>query len=433
MAPVVKPRLNPKARLLPALVIFLLILHLFDPYRGWAMLAAGFGSAWLCSYIWARQMAKGLSLQREVRFGWAQVGDRLEERFTLANNGWLPGIAIEIRDHSNLPGYNTSRVTGVSGLERSQWKTQGTCQRRGVFTLGPTSLIACDPLGLYRVERHDPAASSLLVLPPIVPLPFIQVAPGGRVGEGRPRQNVAERTISAATARPYLPGDSLRWVHWPTSARHDQLYVRLFESTPAGDWWIIPDLDRQVQAGEGQDATEEHVVILAASLADRGLRLRQAVGLVAAGAELSWLPPQQGGERRWELLRALAQASPGEHRLAEVLHSVRPALRQGSSLILITPDASGDWLETLLPLTWLGIVPTILLLDPRTFGRPVDPSSLLGNLAALGIAHYLIPRALLDRPEARPGQAGRWEWRVSPSGRAVPVRRPRELDWKTLS
>jgi len=48
------------------------------------------------------------------------------------------------------------------------------------------------------------------------------------------------------------------------------------------------------------------------------------------------------------------------------------------------------------------------------------------------VAHYVITHDLLDRPEARPGRAGHWEWRVSGTGRAVPIRRP-ESTWKVLS
>ena len=69
-------RLN--TRLLPALVGLLLVLHLAVPYRGWLVLLVGLGGAWLVSYVWARSLARGLGLVREMRFGWAQVGDRLE-------------------------------------------------------------------------------------------------------------------------------------------------------------------------------------------------------------------------------------------------------------------------------------------------------------------------------------------------------------------
>ena len=50
------------------------------------------GVVWLASFAWARSLARSLRLIREMRFGWAQVGDQLEERFTLINHGVYPAI-----------------------------------------------------------------------------------------------------------------------------------------------------------------------------------------------------------------------------------------------------------------------------------------------------------------------------------------------------
>ena len=168
----------------------------------------GMGAAWLLSYLWARSLARGLRLVREMRFGWVQVGDRLVERFTLFNDGWAPALWVELVDHSTLPDYQVGRGTHV-GSERSvRWHTDALCTRRGLFSLGPASLETGDPFGLYTVTLDYPASLPLMVLPPIVPLPSIEVSPGGRIGEGLPRTDALERTVSAASIREYAPGDS---------------------------------------------------------------------------------------------------------------------------------------------------------------------------------------------------------------------------------
>jgi uncharacterized protein (DUF58 family) len=421
------------SKLLPILVGMLLVMQLIDPSRVWSTLLVALGGTWLLSYYWARVLADKLSLRRQMRFGWAQVGDRLEERFTITNQGNLPAIWIELEDHSNLPDYFPNRVTGVGSQSNNAWRTEGICSRRGLFNIGPTSLRTGDPLGLYSVYLHDPAHVSVMVMPPVVPLPHIEVAPAGRSGEGRPRPNAPEPAVSVATVRPYQSGDALRWIHWRTSARKDDLFVKLFDNTPSSDWWILLDMDKKVQVGEGQHSTQEHSVVLAASLADRGLNSNRAVGLVAGGERLVWLSPREGSERRWEILRALALVTPGERSLAELLARMKPAIGQRSSLVIITPNLSGNWLEGLLPFIWRGCVPTVLLLDSVSFGGRPSAAGLLAALTDLGIARYIIKRELLDRPESRPGRAGKWEWKVTATGRAVPVRKPRNMEWKELS
>lgn len=393
----------------------------------------GLGGVWLIAKLWARSMAKNLHLKREMRFGWAQVGDRLEERFTLINKSRLPGIWVAVEDHSDIPDYQAGVVTGVEAGSSNQWRTQGICSRRGLFSIGPTTMRTGDPLGLYTVEQYKPQSTTLMVTPPIVPLPEIEVAPGGRAGQGRPRQDAPERTVSASGVREYVPGDNLRWIHWRTSARKDDFYVRLFESTPAGDWWIILDLEQGIQAGDGANSTEEHGVVLAASLADRGLRMGRSVGLAAYGETFVWLPPKEGDGQRWEILRSLALLSLTQHSLVELLTAIRRTLGRNTSLVIITPNTNGSWLESLLPLLWQEAVPTVLLLDPKSFGGRGDTRVITEELSKLSIHRYVITPGLLNRPEAQPGRKGQWEWRISPTGRAIPVTSPSETTWKALA
>lgn len=429
----IHPHIRLRNALLPILTLLVLITEILTPYRGWRMLFVGLGSAWLLSTFWAWDLARYLQLKREMRFGWAQVGDRLVERFTLINDAWAPAVWVEIVDQSTMPAYQVSCGIGLGMRNALRWHHEAVCQRRGLFTLGPTCLRTSDPLGIYNVEIDYPATMPLLVLPPIVPLPAIEVASGGRTGQGRLRVGAVERTVSASSVREYVPGDSRRWIHWRVSAHHDELYVREFDGTPSADWWIVLDMDRYVQAGEGLEATQEHGVILAASLADRGIRQRRSVGLVAQGEELVWIAPDEGEGHRWEILRALATVTLGAHPLYEVLTRIKPNLGQRTSLIIITSASDPHWVEALIPLMQRGVVPTVLLLDASTFaagrGYGAEVESLLVDL---GVAYYPITRDVLDRPEIRPGHQGQWEWRVLGTGKAVPIRKP-ESSWQVLS
>jgi uncharacterized protein (DUF58 family) len=422
-----------KINLLPILTAILIIMQWIDPSRVWTILLVGLGSAWLTSYLWARSLARNLSLKREMRFGWAQVGDRLEEHFVIINGSSLPATWVELEDHSTLPEYKINLATGVGGNSYNQWRTEGLCTRRGLYTLGGTTMKTGDPLGIYAVTLDDPTNTYLMVMPPVLHLPAIAVAPGGYIGEGRPRPNAPEYIANAASVREYRSGESLRLIHWPTTARQNKPYIRLFEGAPNGDWWILLDLDRSAQIGEGWDSTEEHGVILAASLADRGLHARQSVGLVVSSEDLVWLPPLQGEGQRLDILRALALVKPGEVPLGEFLECTRPSLGSRSSLVIITARTDANWLQALLPLTWRGIIPTVLMLDPRSFGGQAGAASIAAVLSEMGITRHIIQRDMLNRPEARPGQRGQWGWRYTPTGRAIPIRPSGDLSWRKLS
>lgn len=411
----------------------LVVLEILWPGRVWVTLLILLGGTWLAGFLWTLALGRRLSIKREMRYGWAQVGDALQERYTLYNDSLLPALWLEVQDHSNIPDYQAGRVTSINGREILGWRTEGICTRRGLYTLGPTSLRAGDPFGLCSVEVLQPDSTVLMVLPPVLPLPAIQIAAGGWTGEGRRlRRTALETTVSVETVHEYAPGDPLRAIHWPTTARREMLFVRQFDHMPSADWWIFLDLEGRVQAGSGSASTDEHGVILAASLADRGIRQGVQVGLVTHGERLTWLHPQRSSGQLMDILRALAVVHTGERPLADLLAEAKRSIRRGASLIIITPNMEAGWLAPLLDLVKIGVTPTVLLLDPVSFGSRESAAGVRGVLAKHGIHHTLVPRELLDRPEAHPGQQGRWEWRVVGPGKVVAVQRPEKTVWRRL-
>lgn len=428
---IVRSTLRLNAKFLPVVGAFALIMQIVDPSRAWVILAIGMGGTWLVCWWWVRGLARSLQFRREVRYGWAQVGDRLEERFTLTNPFILPATWVAVDDQSTLPDHHSSVATGVDGQSASQWKILNQCTRRGVFTLGGTTLETGDPLGIYTLTLEDPTSSTLVVMPPIVPLPLFQVLTSGWSGEGRTSPRSLEETLNASHTRGMVPGDPMKLIHWKTTARRGEFHVRQADGTHAGDWWIVLDLHRESQVGAGWDSTDEHGVILASSLIAQGLNEDRSVGLGVNGSDPAWHVPQRNEYQQRALLKSLAVATPSEMNLKDYLHRSGRMFRGRCSLLIVTACTDADWTQSLIPLIWRGILPTVFLFDVSTFGRQADTRPLTSVLGSLGVPCHVIPRELLDKPQARPGHEGEWEWRVLGTGRAVLVRKPVE-EWRGL-
>jgi uncharacterized protein (DUF58 family) len=436
-----KPIIRLNAKVFPLIGVLAFLMQIIDPSRVWVILMIGIGGAWLLCRWWARGLARSLQFEREMRFGWAQVGDRLEERFTLTNPFPLPATWITLQDHSDLPDHYASVATGVDGSSTSQWKMTTRCTRRGVYTLGGTTLETGDPFGVYTVTFEDRTSSTLAVMPPVLALPSFEIPASGWAGEGKPRRNALQETINASHPREMQPTDPVRLIHWKVTARHSILqngeglgnpfFVRQFEGTPAGDWWIALDLDQSSQLGTGWDATEEHAVILASSLAARGLNEDHPVGLSINGGEPEWIPPRRNEYQLRSLLKALAVASPSEMSLKDYLQRASGSFSSHCSLIVITANPDVEWTQSLMPLMWRGVIPTVFLLDPVTFGGTSNTKAVADIFQSLNVPCHVIPRELLDKPQARPGHEGEWEWRISATGKAIAVRTAQE-DWRGL-
>jgi uncharacterized protein (DUF58 family) len=326
----------------------------------------------------------------------------------------------------------------VDGLSTAQWTVKTRCTRRGVYTLGGTTLETGDPLGMYTITFEDPTSSTLAVMPPILSLPEFQILASGWAGEGKPRRHALQDTINASHPRQMQPNDPLRLIHWKTTARHatgaaagSEFFVRQFEGTPAGDWWIALDLDRAVQLGTGWDSTEEHAIILAASLAAEGLSKDHPVGLSVNGSAAEWIVPRRNEYQLRSLLKALAVASPSEMPLRDYLQRAGQSLSSHCSLIIITANTEAGWTQSLMPLMWRGVMPTVFLLDPLTYGGGTSTKAVSDILQSISVPCHAIPHEMLDKPQARPGREGEWEWRISATGKAIPVHAAQE-DWREL-
>jgi uncharacterized protein (DUF58 family) len=264
-----------------------------------------------------------------------------------------------------------------------------------------------------------------------VSIPEFQIGTGGWAGEGKPNRHSLHETINVSHTREMLPSDPMRLIHWKTTARHNEFFVRQFEGSPAGDWWLVLDLDKRAQLGSGWDSTEEHSVILASSLAAHGLNEDHPVGLSINGGNAEWVPPRRNEYQLRSLLKALAVASPGEMDLKDYLQRVGQSLSSHCSLMIITANAEVEWTQSLLPLMWRGIIPTVFLFDPASFGGNADTRTISNLFQSMSIPCHIIPKEMLDQRQARPGHEGEWEWRISATGKAVAVRMAQD-DWRGL-
>jgi len=431
MQPSVRMKIN--SPLLPILTLVVLVVRLLDSYDGWTLLLVGLGGAWLISWLWARSLARGLRLNREIRFGWVQVGDRLEERFTLFNDGFFPALWIEVEDQANVPGYQASCGTGVGGRSENHWLNEGVCTRRGLFQLGPTIIRTADPLNIYSITITDPRMTRLLVFPPVIALGKHMAEVGGWASERRSGARAQERSVSTSTVRPYVPGDSLHLIHWKTTARQEELHVRHLEEIPAGDWMLILDLDQASQLGSGKDSCHEHAIILAASLASQGLREGKAVGLTVNAADPVWLAPSQGEGQRWSVLKALALVEASGYPLQAFLPSIPISFSQKAGPILITANPDPEWIRGMVRFTWRGIKPFVYFMNPESYDSPHSLKACQDFLVSLGLRYQVLDRGFFDRPEASPGRRGDYRWRVTPFGKAVRVSANQDEEWRAIA
>jgi uncharacterized protein (DUF58 family) len=258
------------------------------------------------------------------------------------------------RGPARLAGFiGSERVAAATGLiPRSGWRRTVELHdlRRGPVDARAFVVESSDLAGMFRSRRSSPDAEVALVLPRFMSL------------VGRPRPIEIEASVAAPRAgsgtelfgvREYRPGDSLRRIHWRSSARHGELVVREYEPPGVQTLGIFCDPDPATAA------VADQVARIAASEAWDCIRNGGRVMLwgprltpSAAGearsfwAALDWLAryPQTAASREEvdppRVTEAVAVIGDSEKEVAEALEMVRR--RGGSVRAWVVGDADFD-------------------------------------------------------------------------------------------
>ena len=366
------------------------------------------------SYLWAWANVTWVQVGRFTRGRRSQVGKMAEEQFEVSNRSILPKLWLEVRDHSTLPGHLSSRVLNtLGGRKRQRWMVRTYCQQRGRFRLGPMTLSSGDPLGLFHLQRHLPATSTIIVYPATVDIPAFAPSVGYLPGGEAMRRRTHYVTTNVSGVRDYAPGDSFNRIHWRTTARTGELMVKEFELDPTADVWLfldmhsamhvaapwVPEMERRGPAVLWKEreklelipSTEEYAVTAAASLAKHFLARGRAVGLIAHGRRREVIQADRGERQINKILETLAvMEATGHIPISQVVAAEGRHLSRNTTLIVITPSTSLDWVASLRDLRRRGLQGVAVLLAANTFGAADSWQAAQAELIASGLLTYLV-------------------------------------------
>ncbi len=381
----------------PLLLLPIFVVNqLLTPHPVWTVLIITLVGLYSLGYWWLRELCGAVELVRTQQGAILVAGDTFAEEFTLHNRSRLPIIWAEVEDRSSLPRYDGSRVVSVSSVSHARWRVEVECESRGVYRVGPATVRLSDPFGLFQLSVEASQTENLLIYPRVVKLPHMVTLRGHASGSDRRRQNLLG-VIPAASVRDYQRGDSLRYIHWPSSAHRGELIVKELEQEPAGDVWVVLDLNEHMHRGVGENSTLEYSITVAASAAAEllGEAEQRSVGLLTVstsddgGPDAIRVSPQAGGAQLWRIMAALAPVRTTEVGLDQLLNTNSSTLGRRRSVIVVTPHMSGDaghpdavdWLPTILRLQTAGLTCGVLLIvQDQDLAAAVATRTLLARL-----------------------------------------------------
>lgn len=175
-----------------------------------------------------------------------------------------------------------------------------TPTQRGIHPVGPLTVVSTDPFGFARRRSTVGDVSLLTVAPQVIELGALTDLPGEAGGSMHSTTNQLGQGADNLIPRHYVPGDSMRRIHWRASAHRDELMVRQEEQETTPEAVVVLDRAAPRWADEalrapGQDPGFEAAVTACVSVAARLVREGYRVTVIDVdGVELA--EPIDGGD-----------------------------------------------------------------------------------------------------------------------------------------
>jgi uncharacterized protein (DUF58 family) len=347
--------------------------------------AVGLSLAVALAWVWARSLRRPMRLERRTGHK-----DHVEGANVL--------VEVELEPESSLVPSSVLLVERIGRLgerttvlERRGRKLGGRyfldSLPRGRYAFTDTRAVLDDPFGLERVEQALHGDGTLLVYPRLVDLEGvfsqgIEAHQGRRVAMWRPAG------FDLHSVREYQQGESLRKVHWPTTARRGELMVKDFDDAARDEVAVILDAEAGPVVGTAPGSSFEAQVRAAGSILQAHVRAGRRSVLVVNGARRSVQDVHTPGAEWRHALELLASVEPdGPEPVANLLADEASPAARALEVVVVTSAPTTTLADRLAQRARARRRVSLVFVDPGSFARPPRTTTepVLLRLQAAGI------------------------------------------------
>jgi uncharacterized protein (DUF58 family) len=373
--------------------------------RGRGILGLGLGvyfAAWAFGSKPLYPVATGLLLVVLVAWAWVRLANRpFRVRRGWGDNEHLEGddvpVVVELNATARvLPAAATLvECVGRLGEQRHGLGRHGRRLSvryvlehlpRGRYTFDEVRLEITDPFALESVSIPLPAPGALLVYPRLVRVERLFSETGAHSHDGR---RLLLRRLSGFDlhgVREYEQGESLRRVHWRSTARRGELMVKDLEDAPRDEIAVLLDADATAVVGGSFDMQVRAAGSILDAYVHRGRR-----AVLVLNSERRDVQQVHSAAADWRrALELLAAAEPsGRTPLASLLAEHDGPASRALELVVVTSRIEAGLIDRLVQRALSRRRVSLVYVDPTSFngaGRRPEPQLLRLSAAAIPVA-----------------------------------------------
>lgn len=294
--------------------------------------AAGLVLAVVLAVVWVGASARTPSLRRHG-LGNVLEGSDVRIRLEVAIRSFVPPpTLVAVERAGRLPERIVEIAHGGGRYVLPE-------VRRGRYVFDPVRLSIEDPFGLARAELVRGEQEALVVYPQLVDLPALFSEGGSHAQDGRRLLMQRPTGYELHSVREHMQGESLRAVHWPSTARRGRLMVKELEDAPRDEVVVLLDAT--------DPSTFDLAVRAAGSILRAHVHRRHRCALVVNSAARPAQRVSSPGDwhRAFELLAAVEP--DGRTPLHALLQSEAGAAARALELVVVTSRVDGPLADRL--------------------------------------------------------------------------------------
>jgi uncharacterized protein (DUF58 family) len=347
--------------------------------------AVGLSLAVALAWVWARALQRPMRLERRTGHSDHFEGSNVLVEVELVPETSLVPPSVLLVERIGRLGERTTV------LERRGRRLGGRYfldnLPRGRYAFTDVRAVLDDPFGLERVEQPFPGEGTLLVYPRLADLEGV-FSQGIEAHQGRRLALWRPAGFDLHSVREYQQGESLRKVHWPTTARRGELMVKDFDDAARDEVAVILDADAAPVVGTAPASSFEAQVRAAGSILQAHVRAGRRSVLVVNGAQ----PRVQevhtaGGEWRQALELLASVEADGPEPVTSVLSDEASPAARALELVVVTAALTTALADRLAQRARTRRRVSLVFVDAGSYASPprtaVQP--LLLRLQAVGI------------------------------------------------
>ena len=290
--------------------------------------------AWISSFLFRPGGSLIRTAPERVR-----NGEVFHLHFQLRNHRRLPAYELTLDPFSYSPALQVlapAEIASVKGRGSAECRGEVRAKKRGIVYLYRPIAESSYPLGLIKWSIRGKMEQKIMIYPAFTPLASFSLPRGTVIrSTGTAISTLPGESPDLLGSRDFRPGDAIRHIDWPGSARKGDLVVKEFAREEFMRIAVLADT-APLHFSSGESVPLEAALSLTAALGDYMLRRGTHVDLFAAGGDLHRISGRHYRDGFQQLCDVLAAVTPDTaFRLPEQEKTLLPELQKAAAAVLI--------------------------------------------------------------------------------------------------